>query len=86
MAEHEVTLLVLTRFPLFLFSLHPNRSVQLPPQPAEGLLLPQHPVQTGKNKQVLLVLMAEAAVSRALVTFVTFPLGRYVRAGHAVRV
>lgn len=49
-------------------SLHPNRSVQLPPQPAAGLLLHQHPVQTGGNMQALLLLMAEDTLSRALVT------------------
>ncbi|CAG13138.1 unnamed protein product, partial [Tetraodon nigroviridis] len=31
--------------------LHPNGSVQLPPEPAEGLLLHQHPVQTGESTQ-----------------------------------
>lgn len=33
------------------FSLHPDGSVQLPPEPAEGLLLHQHPVQTGDGVQ-----------------------------------
>lgn len=54
---------------VFLFSLHTNRSVHLPPQPATGLLLHQHWVQTGKHScktnQPVLVIAASHTCLRS---------------------